>query len=170
MSTTSTYESDLNAFLGGGGFDKFDTSETGVDFDTDVRDVRIELLNNNSTDLESIIIPSDIDVLRDEDTSNANLYQTYLTQNAKLKSLKDVHDTRIASVNNISSTRTYYLLLIWLVILCIVVTALFMNIIESKREMNIFMRFILFVFVLYLLVAIARNFWIYIENRYNNII
>lgn len=163
MATTSSYESNFIDFLNDGGFNK-------SEFETDVRDVREELLNNNSNDLENITTTVDIDAMKAANDANVTLYTTYLTQNAKLKSLKDVHDTRIASVNNISSTRTYYLLLIWLVILCIVVAALFMNIIESKREMNIFMRFILFVFVLYLLVAIARNFWIYIEKRYNNII
>lgn len=69
-----------------------------------------------------------------------------------------------AKLDNSNRTKTFYLLLVWIFISLFVGIALFISVIEDKKQMNIFSKTILLLFAIVISIYIARNMWVYIER------
>ena len=94
---------------------------------------------------------------RDLQKSNEN--------NSKLKSVVSKYQTTETQLKNAQKTNTYYMLLVWMIILMFVCSALFLSVIEDKTDMNIFSKSLLVIFSLVISFYIIKNSWFYIERN-----
>ena len=85
--------------------------------------------------------------------------------NSRLRTIVSKYEATEAQLKNAQKTNTYYMLLIWMIILMFVCSALFLSVIEDKKDMNIFSKSLLVVFSLIIFFYIAKNAWFYIERN-----
>lgn len=85
--------------------------------------------------------------------------------NSQLKNVISKYEAVKASLKNSERSNSYFILMIWGAIFLFVMVALFFSVIEDKKELNIFSRTLLFLFLLIVLFYSAKNFKIYIEQN-----
>lgn len=135
--------------------------------DTNLNEISVK--NNVSDFLQNIGIsevnPDDINLL---DASYKQFYQDLKesnTTNSKLKKLVSKYNTTEARLSNAKKTNTYFMLLAWMIIFIFVGSALFISIIEDKKDMNVFSKILLSLFSLIVVFYIVKNLKIYIEKN-----
>ena len=102
------------------------------------------------------------------DTSYNAFYDDLQESNAtndRLHKLVAKYQVTEAQIKNAQKTNTYYGLLVWIIIFMFVAAALFLSIIEDKKDLNIFSKTLLFLFSLVVFFYIAQNLWFYIERN-----
>jgi hypothetical protein len=85
--------------------------------------------------------------------------------NSRLRKTITKYEATEAQLNNAKKTNTYYTFIIWMIIFVFVSCALFLSIIEDKKDMNIFSKTLLVLFLLIIFFYIAKNSWFYIERN-----
>lgn len=107
------------------------------------------------------------------DIANMDIsYNNFLTKLEKsnttqsdLKNMISKYDAIDATLKNSQRTNIQHMMIVWGVIFLFVAVALFFSIIEDKKEMNIFSKFLIFIFLLIILFYSISNFRIYIERN-----
>lgn len=94
---------------------------------------------------------------------NKVLYNKYLDLYEELNKLKIGYDTKTATVKSFSTSHSI-LIIVWVIIFLFLTSSILINIIEEKKEMNVFSRFILVVSGLTLLSLIFKNIWNYFKR------
>ena len=120
-----------------------------------------EFINDISYDKED---SNDIKTLYDGHTEIKSLFSQYYNDNKELKNIITAHDTVVSRLDNTMKTDAYILLLIWAIIFYFVASALFLSVIEDKKEMNFFARTILVLFVVIVGWYSIKNNWNFIKN------
>lgn len=106
--------------------------------------------------------------IKNRDNSYSEFYDDLQESNQinnELNNLVSKYETGDAKLKNAQKTNTYYLLLVWVLIFVFVTTALFLSVIEDKKELNIYSKILLFLFSLVVFFYIAKNSWFYIERN-----
>ena len=84
---------------------------------------------------------------------------------SKLKNMISKYDAIDASLKNSQKTNIQQVMMAWGMIFIFVAVALFFSIIEDKKELNVFSKFLLIVFMLVVLFYIVKNIRFYIERN-----
>ena len=77
--------------------------------------------------------------------------------NGQLKNLVSKYERNNVMLENAQKTKTYTLLMVWIVILMFIGSALFFSVIEDKKDMNIFSKAILCLFSLVVFFYVVKN-------------
>ena len=127
------------------------------------------LFFNASSFLQNIsineVVPGDINAL---DASYGQFYTDLKESNNinnQLKTLASKYEVTEAKLSNEKNTNTYFMLFAWIVIFTFVGAALFLSIIEDKKDMNIFSKTLLGIFSLIVIFYIVKNLKVYIEQN-----
>jgi len=83
--------------------------------------------------------------------------------NENLKNIAVKYKINEAQLENSKRTKTYATLMVWIIIFMFVGSALFMSIIEDKKQMNIFSKIILVLFLLIVVFYVVKNLLTYIK-------
>ena len=83
--------------------------------------------------------------------------------NKKLKNITTKYEINEAQLQNAKQTKTYTVLMVWIIIFMFVGSALFMSVIEDKKDLNIFSKIILFLFLFVVLFYVVKNLLTYIK-------
>lgn len=132
-----------------------------TDADTTKNNVS-EFLQNLSI---STVTQDDINIL---DASYEQFYKDLKESNDinnRLKKLVSKYEATEAQLSHAKKTNTYFMLLAWIIIFIFVGSALFISIIEDKKDMNIFSKILLGLFSLIVVFYIVRNLKGYIEKN-----
>ena len=111
--------------------------------------------------------PSDADIVN-LDASYNQFYKDLKKSNDvnnQLKTLVSKYQATEAKLSNAKKTNTYFMLLVWIVIFLFIGVALFLSIIEDKKDMNIFSKSLLVLFSLVIFFYIVKNLKVYIERN-----
>lgn len=85
--------------------------------------------------------------------------------NQELQTLVSKYEATDAKLSNAKKTNTYSMLMVWIIIFLFIGVALFLSIIEDKKDMNIFSKSILVLFSLVVFFYIVKNLKFYIEQN-----
>ena len=121
-----------------------------------------EFLQNLSI---STVTQDDINIL---DASYEQFYKDLKESNDinnRLKKLVSKYEATEAQLSHAKKTNTYFMLLAWIIIFIFIGSALFISIIEDKKDMNIFSKILLGLFSLIVVFYIVRNLKGYIEKN-----
>lgn len=113
----------------------------------------------------STVTQDDINIL---DASYEQFYQDLKESNNinnRLKKIVSKYEATEAQLSHAKKTNTYFMLLAWMIIFIFVGAALFISIIEDKKDMNIFSKILLVLFSLIVVFYIVRNLKVYIEKN-----
>jgi len=120
----------------------------------------------------STIVDSDIivdsDTIGKLDGSYNKFYQDLKKSNEtnqELQTLVSRYEATDAKLSNSKKTNTYSMLMVWIIIFLFIGVALFLSIIEDKKDMNIFSKSILVLFSLVVFFYIVKNLKFYIEQN-----
>ena len=125
--------------------------------------------NDISTFLQDLefITPVESDIVN-LDASYNKFYQ-YLEKsnetNQELQTLVSKYEATDAKLSNAKKTNTYSMLMVWIIIFLFIGVALFLSIIEDKKDMNIFSKSIMVLFSLVVFFYIVKNLKFYIEQN-----
>jgi ABC-type Na+ efflux pump permease subunit len=75
------------------------------------------------------------------------------------------YDAIDASVKNAQKSNIHSVMIAWGMVFLFVLNALFFSIIEDKKELNVFSKILLFLFMLVILFYSVKNFRFYIERN-----
>tara|TARA_Y100000389_G_scaffold77356_2_gene74107 strand:+ start:19748 stop:20275 length:528 start_codon:yes stop_codon:yes gene_type:complete len=120
-----------------------------IDIETSLNDLTDSYIGNMDSDHNKI---------------NSLFTDKYYVYNKKLKKIMTQYDTIVANTDNSMKTDTYVLLLIWAIIFYFVSSALFLSIVEDKKELNFFSKTLLILFVIVIGYYTIKNGWRYIKN------
>ena len=140
---------------------------------TKIASVTDSSLNNVNDSVSDFLQNLDISEVNQDDINllDASYKQFYEdlkesnTTNSKLKKLVSKYNTTEARLSNAKKTNTYFMLLAWMIIFIFVGSALFISIIEDKKDMNVFSKILLSLFSLIVVFYIVKNLKIYIEKN-----
>ena len=125
--------------------------------------------NNVSDFLQNLSISTvaqdDINIL---DASYEQFYKDLEESNNinnQLKNIVSKYEATEAQLSHAKKTNTYFMLLAWMIIFIFVGAALFISIIEDKKDINIFSKILLVLFSLIVVFYIVRNLKVYIEKN-----
>lgn len=111
-------------------------------------------------------------IVNDDIVSLDNSYQKFHDNLAEskrvgsnLKNMISKYDAIDASVKNAQKSNTHSVMIAWGMVFLFVLNALFFSIIEDKKELNVFSKFLLFLFMLVILFYSVKNFRFYIERN-----
>lgn len=136
-----------------------------------------ELFNNAKTaktDISSFLQGLDVSTIVDSDIigkldgSYNKFYQDLKKSNEtnqELQTLVSKYEATDAKLSNSKKTNTYSMLMVWIIIFLFIGVALFLSIIEDKKDMNIFSKSILVLFSLVVFFYIVKNLKFYIEQN-----
>lgn len=136
-----------------------------------------ELFNNAKTaktDISSFLQGLDVSTIVDSDIigkldgSYNKFYQDLKKSNEtnqELQTLVSKYEASDAKLSNSKKTNTYSMLMVWIIIFLFIGVALFLSIIEDKKDMNIFSKSILVLFSLVVFFYIVKNLKFYIEQN-----
>lgn len=85
--------------------------------------------------------------------------------NSQLKTEISKYEAIKARLKNSEKSNIYFVLMVWGIIFIFIMVTLFFSIIEDKKELNIFSKTLLFLFLLVILFYSAKNFNFYIEQN-----
>lgn len=85
--------------------------------------------------------------------------------NQELQTLVSKYEATDAKLSNSKKTNTYSMLMVWIIIFLFIGVALFLSIIEDKKDMNIFSKSMLVLFSLVVFFYIVKNLKFYIEQN-----
>ena len=85
------------------------------------------------------------------------LITEYNSLKQELYSLYEKYNTNVNSMNTDNLRREYYLMYVWIIILCVLLGAAFVSIVDEDKSMNMFVRFILFIVLAVILYNIYNN-------------
>jgi len=125
--------------------------------------------NDISTFLQDLefITPVESDIVN-LDASYNKFYQDLNISNEtnqELQTLVSKYEATDAKLSNAKKTNTYSMLMVWIIIFLFIGVALFLSIIEDKKDMNIFSKSILVLFSLVVFFYIVKNLKFYIEQN-----
>ena len=132
-----------------------------TDADTTKNNVSDFLQNLNI----STVAQDDINIL---DASYEQFYEDLKESNNinnRLKKIVSKYEATEAQLSHAKKTNTYFMLLAWMIIFIFVGAALFISIIEDKKDMNIFSKILLGLFSLIVVFYIVKNLKVYIEKN-----
>ena len=112
--------------------------------------------------------PVDSDTIGKLDGSYNKFYQDLKKSNEtnqELQTLVSKYEATDAKLSNSKKTNTYSMLMVWIIIFLFIGVALFLSIIEDKKDMNIFSKSILVLFSLVVFFYIVKNLKFYIEQN-----
>jgi len=112
--------------------------------------------------------PVDSDTIGKLDASYNKFYQDLKKSNEtnqELQTLVSKYEATDAKLSNAKKTNTYSMLMVWIIIFLFIGVALFLSIIEDKKDMNIFSKSILVLFSLVVFFYIVKNLKFYIEQN-----
>jgi len=125
--------------------------------------------NNVSDFLQNLnfspVAQDDINIL---DASYEQFYKDLKESNDinnRLKKLVSKYEATEAQLSHAKKTNTYFMLLAWMIIFIFVGAALFISIIEDKKDMNVFSKILLGLFSLIVVFYIVKNLKVYIEKN-----
>lgn len=126
--------------------------------------------NDISTFLQDLnfTTPVDSDTIGKLDGSYNKFYQDLNISNEtnqELQTLVSKYEATDAKLSNSKKTNTYSMLMVWIIIFLFIGVALFLSIIEDKKDMNIFSKSILVLFSLVVFFYIVKNLKFYIEQN-----
>lgn len=130
---------------------------------------KISVKNNVSEFLQNLSISTvaqdDINIL---DASYEQFYEDLKESNNinnRLKKIVSKYEATEAQLSHAKKTNTYFMLLAWMIIFIFVGAALFISIIEDKKDMNVFSKILLGLFSLIVVFYIVKNLKVYIEKN-----
>ena len=91
------------------------------------------------------------------DVDIRTLITEYNSLKQELYSLYEKYNTNVNSMNTDNLRREYYLMYVWIIILCVLLGAAFVSIVDEDKSMNMFVRFILFIVLAVILYNIYNN-------------
>ena len=135
-----------------------------IDINTKIRqdlgttdlDGQLMMYDNERTMVDDAKNNDTVDDVYDVDIRT--LITEYNLLKRELYSLYEKYNTNVNSMNTDNLRREYYLMYVWIIILCVLLGAAFVSIVDEDKSMNMFARFILFI-------VLAVIFY----NIYNNI-
>lgn len=147
-----------------------ETTATSIHEDNESKITYADTINNNVSDFLqnlsiSTVVQGDINML---DASYQKFYEDLKESNNinnRLKTLISKYNTTEAQLSNSKKTNTYFMLLAWMIIFIFVGAALFISIIEDKKDMNVFSKLLLGLFSLIVVFYIVKNLKVYIEKN-----
>lgn len=126
------------------------------------------------TDISSFLQGLDVSTIVDSDIigkldgSYNKFYQDLKKSNEtnqELQTLVSKYEATDAKLSNSKKTNTYSMLMVWIIIFLFIGVALFLSIIEDKKDMNIFSKSMLVLFSLVVFFYIVKNLKFYIEQN-----
>lgn len=86
-----------------------------------------------------------------------SLITEYNSLKRELYTLYEKYNTNMNAMNTDNLRREYYLMYVWIIILCVLLGAAFVSIVDEDKSMNMFARFILFIVLAVILYNIYNN-------------
>ena len=123
-----------------------------------------------SSFLQGLNVNTDVDsdIIGKLDGSYNKFYQDLKKSNEtnqELQTLVSKYEASDAKLSNSKKTNTYSMLMVWIIIFLFIGVALFLSIIEDKKDMNIFSKSMLVLFSLVVFFYIVKNLKFYIEQN-----
>lgn len=144
-----------------------DASINKIDSRTDVDDLSMNyfnILTDISNNYTSGLSMSDI--CNNIDNMHEKMYSLDDLQNNSIEQIKKL-DVLNAELNHKNTNYSYRLFVLWTFIFIIVLGTLIISIVETRENMNIMLKFVLFLFIIFIFYHIIYNFSLYITR--NNI-
>lgn len=144
-----------------------DASINNIVNNSDVVDLSMNYFNiltdisNDYTDNLSML-----DICNNIDNMHEKMYSLDDLQNNSIEQIKKL-DVLNAELNHKNTNYSYRLFVLWTFIFIIVLGTLIISIVETRENMNIMLKFVLFLFIVFIFYHIIYNFSLYITR--NNI-
>lgn len=106
------------------------------------------------------------DICNNIDNMHEKMYSLDDLQNNSIEQIKKL-DVLNAELNHKNTNYSYRLFVLWTFIFIIVLGTLIISIVETRENMNIMLKFVLFLFIVFIFYHIIYNFSLYITR--NNI-